>query len=105
MDLADKIKMVKALSEETDDDIIAAFLGFAGTALWRYGDPFQTMEEEKFLELYPDVQVDYAAYKLNKRGWDYETSHSENGVSRIFETGDMPPSIMKRITPIASVVS
>lgn len=105
MTLGEKIAVVKALSDETDNEIIAAFLYFAGKAIWRYGDPFQTMEEEEYVEAHSDVQIDYAAYKLNKRGWDYETSHSENGVSRVFEAGDMPPSIMKRITPIASVVS
>lgn len=99
----EKITMVKALSNETDDAVISTFLTMAGKALYRHGDPYRTMTEEAFLELYPDVQVDYAAYKIDKRGWDYETRHAENGITREFETGDIPDSILKRITPIAGV--
>ena len=99
-----KIEMVAALSDETDEDVISAFLAMAGKAIYRYGDPYRTMTEEEFLALYPDVQVDAAAYKLNKRGWDYEGRHVENGVTREFESGDLPPSILSRITRIASGV-
>ena len=104
MTLEEKIAMVKALSDETDDGVISAFLTMAGKELYRYGDPYHTMTEAEFLELYPDVQVDCAAYKLNKRGWDYETSHSENGVTRVYETGALPISILRRITPICGGV-
>ena len=100
----EKIEMVAALSDETDEDVISAFLAMAGKAIYRYGDPFRTMTEEAFLALYPDVQVDAAAYKLNKRGWDYQTGYSENGVRREYEAGDLPASILTRITPIAKVM-
>ena len=100
-----KITMVKALSDETDEDVIAAFLLLAGEELRRYGDPFRTMPKEDFLDLYPDVQVDLAAYRLGKRGWDYETSHSENGVARVYESGNIPPSILVKITPVGGTVS
>ena len=99
-----KIEMVAALSDETDEDVISAFLAMAGKAIYRYGDPFRTMTEEAFLALYPDVQVDAAAYKLNKRGWDYQSVYSENGVRREYESGDLPASILNRITPIAKVM-
>lgn len=101
----EKIDMVKALSDEKDNVVISNFLILAGKELYRYGDPYRTMEESAFLDLYPDAQVEYAAYKLNKRGWDYETSHSENGVNRVYETGGIPASILNRITPIAGVVN
>lgn len=103
MDTSEMIEMVKAMTDETDDDVISAFLSFAGHAVYRYGDPFRTMEEADFLAKYPDVVVDAAAYKINKRGWDYQTGYSENGVRREFETGDLPASILNRVTPIAKV--
>ena len=99
-----KIAMVKELSDETDDAVISAFLDLAGKAIYRYGDPFRKMTEAEFLELYPDVQVDAAAYKLNKRGWDHERNHTENGVTRTFESGDLPPSLLSRITPFGAAV-
>ena len=104
METSEMIVMVKALTDETDDTVISAFLTFAGKALYRYGDPYHTMSEEYFLALYPDAVVEAAAYKLNKRGWDHEKRHVENGVTREFETGDLPASILNRITPICGVV-
>lgn len=101
---AEMIAMVKAMSDETDDAVVSAFLTFAGHAVYRYGDPFRTMEEEDFLAMYQDVVVDVAAYKLNKRGWDYQVTYTENGVRREYETGDLPASVMKRVTPICGTV-
>ena len=103
MDTSEMINMVKAMTDETDEVVISAFLSFAGKALYRYGDPFCTMQEADFLAKYPDVVVDAAAYKLNKRGWDYQSVYTENGVRREYETGDLPASILNRITPIAKV--
>lgn len=104
MDLEEKIAMVKALSDETDDEVIYAFLGLAGNELYRFGDPYRTMSEAEFLALYPDAVVEAAAYKLNKRGWDYAKIYTENGVRREYESGDLPPSILSRITPICGAV-
>lgn len=101
---AEKITMVKALSDETSDAVISAFLNKAAIELYKLVDPFKTVEQETVVADYEDVQIDIAAYRLNKRGWDYETSHSENGISRVYETGDLPDSILKRITRKASAV-
>ena len=100
----EKIVMVKALSDETDDNVISAFLSMAETALYHYIDPFATGTKEDALAPYPDVVVSAAAYWLDKRGWDFQTTHSENGISRTYESGDLPVSILNRITPKAGVV-
>ena len=105
MTLEQKIAMVKALSDETEDEVISAFLTFAGKELYHIGDPFQTMTEAAFIEKYEDVQIDAAAYKLNKRGWDYAKIYTENGVRREYESGDLPASILNRITPHCGAVS
>ena len=104
MDASEMIEMVAALSNETDEDVISKFLSFAGKMIHRYGDPFGTMEESAFLAKYPDVVVDAAAYLLNKRGWDFQVAYTENGVRREYETGDIPASILARVTPIAKVM-
>ena len=99
------IAMVKELSDETNNNTISVFLDFAGKELYRIGDPYQTMTEADFVAKYPDVVVDAAAYKLNKRGWDYAKIYTENGVRREYESGDLPPSILYRITPVCGAVS
>jgi hypothetical protein len=101
--LAQMIALVKVFSDETNDSVISAVITFAGDKVYRYGDPYQTMQQSDFLAKYTDVVVDAAAYMLNKRGWDYQSAYTENGVRREYETGDLPKSILNRITPIAKV--
>ena len=100
---SEKIVMVKAMSDETDDTTISAFLSMAGDVVYNYVDPFKTSDKLDVLEHYGSTQTKLAAYYLNKRGWDFESSHSENGVNRIYETGDIPQSILKELTPKVGV--
>lgn len=100
----EKIEMVKAMSDETDEAVISAFLSGAGEAIYNIVDPFKTSDKYGVLADYWFAHVKLAAYYLNKRGWDFETSHSENGVGRVYETGDIPASILKELTPKAGVV-
>lgn len=103
METFEMMGMVKAMTDETDEAVISAFLSFAAKSLYRYWDPFGQSSEEEFQRRFPDVVVDAAAYKLNKRGWDYQITYTENGVRREYEDGDIPASILNRITPLAKV--
>lgn len=102
---AEKIVLVKAMTDETDEDVISAFLSLAGDAIYNYTDPFQTSEKDDVLTKYGGVQAKAAAYYLNKRGADGQSSHSENGISRTYENGDLPDSLLREITPYCGVVS
>ena len=95
----EKITLVEAMTDETDEDVISAFLSMAGDAVYHYADPYKTTDKETILEEYGGVQARAAAYLLNKRGADGQTSHSENGISRGYETGDLPESLKREITP------
>lgn len=53
---------------------------------------------------YAHVQVEIAVYLLNKRGAEGQTSHSENGISRSYEDGDVPPTLLRDIIPCAAVM-
>ena len=44
-----------------------------------------------------------AVYLLNKRGAEGETAHSENGISRSYESADIPESMLSGIIPFAGV--
>ena len=101
----EKIVLVKAMSDETDEEVISAFLSLAGDAIYHYADPYQMTEKEKVLEQYGNVQVKAAAYYIGKRGWDFQTGYSENGLNRTYEVGDLPPSILREITTKAGIIS
>lgn len=101
---ADKIQLVKAMSDETDDAVISAFLSMAGDAIINYVDPYRTTDRDELLDKYGGIQAKAASYFLNKRGADGQTSHSENGISRSYESGDLPASLLREITPFCGAV-
>lgn len=99
---AGKIQMVSAMSGETNDAVISAYLRLAGSKICQLACPFQS-DVEDVPPKYEMVQVEAAVYLLNKRGAEGETSHSENGISRSYENGDLPESMLRQITPMAGV--
>lgn len=100
---AEKLTMLTSMTGETDSNVLSTYLTLAKNVVVTRAYPFGTGEEEVPTP-YHTVQVEIAAYMLNKRGAEGETAHSENGVSRSYEDGDIPPSLLRRITPKAAGV-
>lgn len=87
----EKITMVKTLSGESDDDTVSTYLYIAGQKILRLvSDDTETEVPSK----YDGLHVEAAVYLLNKRGGEGETAHSENGVSRTYESSDLPASLL-----------
>ena len=103
MDELEKIAMAKTLSGETDELTVSSYLKIAGNKICRKAYPFDPTVTE-VPEQYSLLQVEIAVYLLNKRGAEFETSHSENGISRTYEDGDVPPSILRQIVPMCGVL-
>ena len=101
----DKIIMVKAMTDESDDSVISAFLAMAAEAICHYADPHKTRSQDEVIANYGGPQCRIAANWLNKRGADGQLAHDENGIMRTYESGDIPVSILREITPIAGVIS
>ena len=99
-----KIVLVKSTTDEADDDVISAFLEMAGDSICNYCDPYGNVEREVLLDKYGGVQARLAAYFINKIGADGEQSHTENGISRSYEAADIPPSLLRELTPICGVI-
>lgn len=53
---------------------------------------------------YESRLIEIAAYLYNKRGAEGETSHDENGISRSYENGSIPTSMLSDIIPYGSVL-
>lgn len=100
----EKATMVKAMSGETDDNVISAYLYLAGQKINRIAYPFDP-DVTTVPDKYAHVQIDAAVYLLNKRGAEGETTHGENGISRTYENADLPPSMLRDIVPLCGVVS
>lgn len=100
---SEKMVMVTTMTDEKDNGILSVYLTLAKDTVLKRAYPFGDYPEE-FPEKYDVIQVKIASYLLNKRGAEGETSHNENGVSRSYEDGDIPPSLLREIIPMAGVV-
>lgn len=99
----EKIEMVKSMTGETSDGVVSAYLKIAGNKICRKAYPFDPAVTE-VPEQYSLLQVEIAVYLLNKRGAEGEAAHSENGISRTYENGDVPTSMLRQIVPMCGVL-
>lgn len=100
---AEKLSMLKTMTGETDEAMLSVYLSIAASKVCRraypYDDTVTTVPPR-----YDFNQVEIATYLVNKRGAEGETAHSENGISRSYEDGDVPPTLLREIVPFASVI-
>ena len=99
---SEKLAMLKVMQEEQDDGVLSTYLFLAGRKiiLRAYGNDATVT---KVPSAYDSVQLEIAVYLLNKRGAEYQKSHSENGISRVWGDADVPESLLACITPYARV--
>ena len=100
---SEKLSMLKTMTGEKDEDVLSTYLSIAGNKVLKRAYPFDST-----VTVVPDRyaynQVEIAAYLVNKRGAEGETAHSENGISRSYEDGDVPPTLLREIVPCASLI-
>ena len=97
--------MVGNESDNTDwgDDVLLTYLTIAGQKIINRAYPYDN-DVKEVPRRYGILQCEIAAYMLNKRGAEGETSHSENGISRSYENADIPESLMGQIIPFCGVI-
>ena len=97
--------MVGNQSDDTDwgDDVLLTYLTIAGHKIINRAYPYDDTVTE-VPRRYEVLQCEIAAYLLNKRGAEGETSHSENGISRSYENADIPESMIGIVVPHVGVI-
>lgn len=90
-------------SPDWSDDVLLTYLTLAGQKIINRAYPFND-EVEEVPKRYGYLQCEIAAYLLNKRGAEGEISHSENGVSRSYESADVPESMLRNVVPFCEVL-
>lgn len=104
MTQTEKLTLLKAMVGSSDtDDVLFAYLDIAGSKIINRAYPYGA-EDPTVPPRYDFLQCEIAAYLLNKRGAEGQTSHSENGISRSYESADVPESLMGAITPMVGVL-
>ena len=100
----EKLKLLKAMVGESDtEEVLLAYLDIAGSKILNRAYPYGT-EETEVPRRYEFLQCEIAAYLLNKRGAEGQTGHSENGISRSYESADVPESLLGAVTPMVGVI-
>ena len=104
MTQTEKLQLLKAMVGESDtEEVLLAYLNIAGRKILNRAYPYGT-EETDVPPRYDFLQCEIAAYLLNKRGAEGQTSHSENGISRSYESADVPESLIGAVMPFCGVV-
>lgn len=104
MTQTEKLQLLKAMVGESDtEEVLLAYLNIAGRKILNRAYPFGTDETEVPVR-YDFLQCEIAAYLLNKRGAEGQTGHSENGISRSYESADVPESLLGAVTPRVGVL-
>ena len=104
MTQAEKLTLLKAMVGVSDtEEVLLAYLNIAGQKIINRAYPYGT-EDPVVPTRYDFLQCEIAAYLLNKRGAEGQTGHSENGISRSYESADVPESLLGAITPMAGVI-
>ena len=99
----EKLEMLKALIGNTtlSDDALSVYLKIAGEKVLRRCYPFAASTQDYTVpERYETIQVELAANEIVKRGAQGQSSSSDNGVSRVYESEDV---LLNRIVPYAHV--
>lgn len=101
-----KISMAARLSgkdAERDAAVLSDYLLIAGQEIMERCYPFGYKDDAAVPSRYCLLQCKIAAYLINKEGAEGQTAHSENGVSRSYESGGVPESMLGQITPMGMV--
>ena len=104
MTQTEKLKLLKAMVGESDtEEVLLAYLNIAGNKILNRAYPYGT-DETEVPARYDFLQCEIAAYLLNKRGAEGQTAHAENGISRSYESADVPESMLGAVTPMIGVI-
>ena len=88
---------------EWGDDVLLTYLSIAGRKIIDRAYPYED-DVTEVPTRYGILQCEIAAYLLNKRGAEGETSHSENGISRSYENADVPESLIGQVVTHCGVL-
>lgn len=89
--------------DDWNDDVLSAYLNLAGQKILGRLYPFDMPEDAEVPKRYQGLQCEIACYLLNKRGAEGQTSHSENGISRAYESASVPDSMLFEVVPFVGV--
>lgn len=98
----EQLKSLLGISGTDEDVLLLTLLSISAQKILDRAYPYNSTVTEVPAR-YETKQVEIAVYLYNKRGAEGQTSHSENGISRTYESADVPESLLRGIIPYVGV--
>lgn len=102
MGLLERLKTLLGIADDLQDVLLLTYLDIAKQKLLDRVYPYDSAKDLPVR--YELKQVEIAQYLYNKRGAEGQTSHSENSISRSYESADVPESLMRGVVPMVGVI-
>lgn len=105
----EKLALLRAMvgtpstDENWSDDVLISYLNVAGRKIINRAYPYDE-EVTEVPRRYGYLQCEIACYLLNKRGAEGQTAHGENGITRSYESADVPESMLGEVIPHVGVL-
>jgi len=103
----DKITMLSKMIDDDneEEDVLGVYLDIAGDRILNRMYPYkESYDNLSVPDRYAMIQLNIAAYLLNKRGAEGEIQHIENGIHRNYGSADIPDAMLKDVYPFAQAV-
>jgi hypothetical protein len=98
-------KLAVLISPDTaSDDLLLYLLEQAEGIILNRRYPFGAPEGATLSALHEQIQIHMAVELFGKMGAEGQISHSENGITRSWEAGDVSPSLLRYIVPVCGSV-
>ena len=98
MDKLSTLKVLLGVTDTSEDQLLLTFLSLAEEKILERLYPYDG-EKKELPQRYNGKQLEIAVYLYNKQGAEGQIAHSENGISRTYESADVPESMLRGITP------
>lgn len=89
--------------DNSEDDLLLMLLTLSAQRIIEKAYPYNDSITE-VPQRYKTKQVEIAVYLYNKQGAEGQIAHSENNVSRTYESADIPEGLLRGITPYVGVI-
>lgn len=99
----DMLERLKLRTGETDEDLLSDCIETARVAILNRRFPLSEWPSYEVEPKYVDLQFRIAMDLYNKIGAEGETSHSENGINRTFESSWVSKQLLNEVTPFVGI--
>ena len=103
MTVLDRMKAI-VNDDSVSEELLLTYLEDAKGIVLNRRYPFGYPEGTEVEPRYETVQVKIAVELYSKMGAEGQTAHSENGISRTYESASVSHSLLNMITPMCSSV-